>query len=148
MALLTCALELWTNCSWPTCVTTVGTLNLSEVLVPGFEESERKISEAYRKVFAWARLALPCVAPHGVGDVRLVCRERVLSDVVWPCGCRLHSACLTEELRVEVVCGCSECRQFCVYCGELLHEPVPCTQMMELRKALEELHVEYVTNSR
>ena len=51
---------------------------LSEVLVAGFEESERKTSEAYRKVFARARLALPCAAPRGVGDVCLVCRERVL----------------------------------------------------------------------
>ena len=31
---------------------------LSKVLVEGFEESERKTSEAYRKVFARARLAL------------------------------------------------------------------------------------------
>ena len=64
---------------------------LSEVLIAGFEESERKTSEAYRKVFARARLALPCAAPRGVGDVCLVCRERVLSDSVRPC-----SACLAE----------------------------------------------------
>ena len=53
---------------------------LSEVLVAGFEESERKTSTAYRKVFARARLALPCVAPRDVGDVCLVRRERVLGD--------------------------------------------------------------------
>ena len=115
---------------------------LSEVLVAGFEESERKTSEACRKVFARARLALPCAAPRGVGDVCLVCRERVLGDAVGPCGYRLHSACLAEGLRVQVLCGCSERHRFCVYCGELPHEPVPCAQMMELCKALEELHVE------
>ena len=74
---------------------------LSEVLIAGFEESERKTSEAYWKVFARARLALPCAAPRGVGDVRPVCRERVLSDGVGPCGYRLHSACLAEGLRVQ-----------------------------------------------
>ena len=115
---------------------------LSEVLVAGFEESERKTSEAYRKVFALSRLALPCAAPRGVGDVCLVCRERILGDAVGPCGYRLHSACLAEGLRVQVLCGCSERHRFCVYCGELPHEPVPCAQMMELCKALEELHVE------
>ena len=115
---------------------------LSEVLVAGFEESERKTSEAYRKVFGRARLALPCTAPRGVGDVCLFCRERVLGDVVGPCGYRLHSACLAEGLRVQVLCGCSERHRFCVYCGELPHEPVPCAHMMELCKALEELHVE------
>ena len=83
---------------------------LSKVLVAGFEESERKTSEAYRK--ARARLALPCAAPHGVGDVRLVRRERVLSDVVGPCGYRLRSACLAEGLRVQVLCGCSERYRF------------------------------------
>ena len=114
----------------------------SEVLVAGFEESEWKTSEAYRKVFARARLALPCAAPCGVGDVCLVCRERVLGDAVGPCGYRLHSACLAEGLRVQVLCGSSERHQFCVYCGELLHGPVPCAQIMELCKALEELHVE------
>ena len=72
-----------------------------EVLVAGFEESERKSSEACRKVFARARLALPCAAPRGVGDVCLVCRERVLSEAVGPCGYRLHSACLAEGLRVQ-----------------------------------------------
>ena len=131
---------------------------LSEVLVAGFEESERKISEAHRKVFARARLALPCAAPRGVGDVCLVCRERVLGDAVGPCGYRLHSTCLAEGLRVQVLCGCSERHRFCVYCGELLHEPVPCALMMELCKALEKLHVgsrnfpsnstEHLTNSR
>ena len=75
---------------------------LSEVLVAGFEESERKTSEAYPKVFARARFALPCAAPRGVGDVCLVCSERVLSDSVGPCGYRLHSACLAEGLRVQV----------------------------------------------
>ena len=74
---------------------------LSRVLVAGFEESERKTSEACRKVFARARLALPCAAPRGVGDVCLVCRERVLGDAVGPCGYRLHSACLAEGLRVQ-----------------------------------------------
>ena len=107
-----------------------------EVLVAGFEESERKTSEAYGKVFARARLALPCAAPHGVGDVRLVCRERVLSDAVGPCGYRLHSACLAEGLRVQILCGCSERHRFCVHCGELIHEPAPCAQIMELCKRL------------
>ena len=69
---------------------------ISEVSVAGFEESERKTSESYRKVFARARFALSCAAPRGVGDVRLVCRERVLGDAVGPCGYRLHSACLAE----------------------------------------------------
>ena len=123
---------------------------LSEVLVAGFEESEGKTSEACRKAFARARLALPCAAPRGVGEACLVCRR--------PCGYRLHSACLAEGLRVQVLCGCSECHRFCVSCGELPHEPVPCAQMMELCTALEELHVEledlpsnsteHVTNSR
>ena len=144
MALLACAVQLWTNCFWPTCVTMDGTREqyLSEVLVAGFEESEWKTSEAYWKVFARARLALPCAAPRGVGDVCLVCRERVLGDAVGPCGYRLHSACLTEGLRVQALCDCSERHRFCVYCGELPREPVPCAQMMELCKALEELHVE------
>ena len=87
---------------------------LSEVLGAGFEGSERKTSEAYRKMFARARLALPCAAPRDVGDVCLVCRERVLSDVVGPCGYRLHSAYLAEGLRVQVLCGCSEHHRFCV----------------------------------
>ena len=73
---------------------------LSEVFVAAFEESERMTSEAYRKVFTWARLALPCAAPRDVGDVCRVCRERVLGDDVGPCGNRLHSACLAEGLRV------------------------------------------------
>ena len=116
---------------------------LSEVLVAGFEEFKRKTGEAYRKVSARARLALPCAAARGVGDACLVCRDRVLGDAVGPCGYRLHSACLAEGLRVQVLCGCSECHRFCVYCGELPHEPVPCAQMMELCKVLEELHVEF-----
>ena len=58
-----------------------------------FKESEQKTSEAYRKVFARACLALPCVAPRGVGDMCLVCRERVLSDDVGPCGYRLSTVC-------------------------------------------------------
>ena len=115
---------------------------LSEVLVAGFEESERMTSEEYRKVFARARLVLPCAAPCAVGDVCLVCRERVLGDSVGPCGYCLHSACLAEGLRVQVLCGCSERHRSCVYCGELPYEPVPCAQMMDLCKALEELHVE------
>ena len=53
-----------------------------------------------------------------------------------------HSAYLAEGLRVQVLCNCSERHQFCVYCGELPHEPVPCAQIKELCKALEELHVE------
>ena len=73
----------------------------TDLLVAGFEESERKTSEAYRKVFARARLALPCAAPRGVGDVCLICRERVLGDAVGPCGYRLHSACLAEGLRLQ-----------------------------------------------
>ena len=103
---------------------------LSEVLVAGFEESEMKTSVAYRKVFDRARLALPCAAPRGVRDVCLVCRERVLGDAVGPCGYRLHSVCLEEGLRVQVLCGCSEHHRFCVCCGELPHEPVPCAQIM------------------
>ena len=43
---------------------------------------------------------------------------------------------------MQVLCGCFERNRFFVYCGELPHEPVPCAQMMELCKALEELHVE------
>ena len=81
-------------------------------------------------------------APHDVGDVRLVCRERVLGDAVGPRGYSLHSACLAERLRVQVLCNCSERHQFCVYCGELPREPMPCAQMMDLCKALGELHVE------
>ena len=73
----------------------------TDLVVAGFEEAERKTSEAYRKVFARARLALRCAAPRGVGDVHLVCRERVLSDSVGPCGYRLYSACLAEGLRVH-----------------------------------------------
>ena len=76
---------------------------LSKVLVEGFEESERKTSEAYRKVFARARLALLfCAAPCGVGDVRLACRECVLGDAVGPCGHRLHSACLAEGSKCRI----------------------------------------------
>ena len=116
---------------------------LSEMLVAGFEESERKTCEVYRKVFAWARLALPCAAPRDVGDVCLVCCERVLGDDVGPCGYRLHSACLAEGLRVQVLCGCSKCHRYRVYCGELLHQPVPCAQMMELCNVLEEMDVEF-----
>ena len=67
---------------------------LSEALVAASDESERKTSEAYLKVFARARFALPCAAPRGVRDVCLVCRERVLGDAVGPCGYRLHSAFL------------------------------------------------------
>ena len=116
--------------------------HLSEVLVAGFEESERKTSEEYRKVFARARLALPCTAPRDVGDVCLLYRERVLGDDVGPCDYHLHSACLAEGLRVQVLHGCSEHHRFCVYCGESPHEPVSCAQTMELCEALEELHVE------
>ena len=113
-----------------------------EVLVAGFEESERKTSELCRKMFARARFVLSCDPPHDVGDVCLVCRERVLGDSVGPCGYYLHSACLAVGLRVQVLCGCSERHRFCVHCGELLHGPAPCAQIMELCKALEELHVE------
>ena len=91
-------------------------------------------SEEYRKVFARACLVLPCAAPCNVGDVCLVCRERVLSDSVGPCGYRLHSACLAGGPRVQILCGCSECHRFSVYCGKLRHEPVPCAQMMDLCK--------------
>ena len=45
---------------------------LSEVLIAGFEESERKTSEPYWKVFARARFALPCAAPRG-GRRRVSC---------------------------------------------------------------------------
>ena len=115
---------------------------LSEVLVAGFEESERKTGEAYRKVFARARLALPCAAPRDIGDVCLVCRERVLSDAVGQCGYCLHCARLADMFRVQVLCGCSERHRFCVCCEELPHEPVPCAQMMERCKELEELRTE------
>ena len=37
---------------------------LSEGLITGFEESERMTSEEYRKMFARARLELPCAAPE------------------------------------------------------------------------------------
>ena len=106
---------------------------VSEVLVAGFEESKRKTSEAYRKVFARAGLTLPCVVLRGVGDVCLVCRERVQGDAVGPCGYRLHSACLAEGLRVQ------DLHRFC---GELPHWPVSCAHMMEWCKTLEELHEE------
>ena len=108
---------------------------LSEVLVAGFDESERKTSEVYRMIFARTRLALPCAAPRDVGDVCLVCRERLLGDDVGPCGSRLHSACLAEGLRVQVLCGCSERHRFCAYCGELPHETVPCAQIMAVQSA-------------
>ena len=49
-----------------------------------------------------SRIALPCAAPCGVGDVRLVCRERVLGDAVGPCGYRLHSACLAEGIECMI----------------------------------------------
>ena len=114
---------------------------ISEVLVEGFEECERKTSESCWKMFARARLALFCFAPRGIGDVCLVYRERVLGDDVGPCGYCLDSACLAEGLRVQVCCGCSEHHRFCVYCGELLHEPVLCAQMIDLCTALEELYV-------
>ena len=77
-----------------------------------------------------------------VGDVCLVCRERVLSDAVGPRDHCLHCACLADGFRVQVLCSCSERHRFCVCCEELLHEPVPCAQMMELSNALEEPHVE------
>ena len=115
---------------------------VSEVLAAGFEESERKTSEAHRKVFTRARLELHCAAQRGVGDVCLVCHEHVLGDAVGQCGYRLHSACLADGLRVQVLCDRSECHRFCVHCGELPHEPVPCAQMMELCRTLEEMHVE------
>ena len=51
------------------------------------------------------------------------------------------STVLPEGLRAQVLCGCSERHRSCVYCGELPHEPVPCAQMMDLCKALEEMHV-------
>ena len=98
-------------------------------------------SEEYRKVFARARLVLPCAAPCDVGDVCLVCRERVLGDSVGPCGYCLLSTRLAEGVRVQVLCGCSEHHLFCVYCGELSCGPVPCARMMDLCKALGELHV-------
>ena len=114
---------------------------LSEVLVAGFEESERKTSEAYRKVFGYA---LHCLALH-----RVVSETCVLFAVnaFWA---TLSGRVATVSI-VLVSHRCSECRScvvapnaidFCVYCGELPHEPVPCAQMMELCKALEELHVE------
>ena len=58
------------------CVTMVETRSsISEVLVAGFDESERKTSVVYQKVFARARLALPCAAPRDIRDVCLVFRE-------------------------------------------------------------------------
>ena len=45
---------------------------LSEGLVAGFEESERKTSDVCRKVFARARSIFHCAAPPDVGDVCLV----------------------------------------------------------------------------
>ena len=96
---------------------------ISEVLVAGFEESERMTIEEYRKVFARARLVLPCAAPCDVGDVCLVCRERVLGDSVWPCSYCLHSACLAEcrscvdaPNAIEFACTAESCfmTQCCV----------------------------------
>ena len=66
--------------------------------------------------------------------------EHVLGGAVGPCGCR--TVLLTEGLRVQVLCGCSERHRFCVHCGEMPHEPVSCAQTMKPCKALEELHVE------
>ena len=65
---------------------------LSEGLVAAFEESERKTSEAYQKVFA--RHALHCFAQHRVVSETcvLVCSECVLGDAVGLCGYRLHTA--------------------------------------------------------
>ena len=98
---------------------------LSEVLVAGFEESERMTSEAYRKVFARARLGLPCDAPRDVGDVCLVCRERVLGGAVGPCGYRLHSACIAEGLRVQDLCGCSERHRITIVNFTILTQNTP-----------------------
>ena len=85
--------------------------HIFEVLVAGYEESERKTSEAYGKVFARARLILPCAAPRGVGDACLVCRERVLGDAVGPCRPRLHSACLAEGApnAIDFACTAESC---------------------------------------
>ena len=47
-----------------------------EVLVAGFEESERKSSDVCRKVFARVRLELPCAAPC---DGASECRSRVVA---------------------------------------------------------------------
>ena len=91
----------------------------SKVLVAGFEESERKTSEAYLKVFARARFILLCAGPRDVGDVCVVCRERVLSDAVGPRGYCLHCACLLDGFRVQVLCGRSERHRFCVCCEEV-----------------------------
>ena len=53
---------------------------LSEVLVAGFEESEPKTGETYRKVFPLGT-ALHCLACTAwCGDLCLVCRECVLGD--------------------------------------------------------------------
>ena len=106
LALLAHAIQLWNNLllanvrdhDWDT------EQYLSEVLIAGFEEFERMTSEEYQKVFDRARLVLPCAAPCDVGDVCLVCRERVLGDSVGPCGYCLHSACLADGLRVQVLC--------------------------------------------
>ena len=51
---------------------------LSELSIADFEEFERVTSDVCRKVFARARLALPCAAPCDVGDVCLVAVHRIL----------------------------------------------------------------------
>ena len=94
LATLACAVQLWMTRSWPTCVTLVGTQQyLSELSIAGSEKYERKMCEAYRKVFARARFPLPRVALRGVGDVSLVycehgkrpCNELLLMRR-WACG--------------------------------------------------------------
>ena len=92
-----------TNCFWPTCATMAGKRN--SISSSCWSRVLRSLSgrPVNRKVFARACLALLCVAPRGVGDMCLVCRERVLSDDVGPCGYRLHSACW------QTGSGCRSC---------------------------------------
>ena len=78
---------------------------LSEVLVAGFEESERKTSEEYRKVFARARLVWPCAAPCDVVSTVLVSQKgsECRSCVVVPNDIDLvytAESCLMSQCRV------------------------------------------------
>ena len=98
------------DCGWDT------EQYLSEVLVAGFGESERKTSEACRKVFARGRRALPCAAPRGVGNVCLVCRERVLGHGVVTVSTVLVSqrgsecrSCVVAPNAIDFACTAESC---------------------------------------
>ena len=113
-----------------------------EVLVAGLEESQRKTNVAYRKVFAWARLILLCAAPRDVGDMCLVCsgmRSGRCCRAVW----QLSPQCLSRRRAPE----CRSCvvAQNTIYFAFIAKNcPVSqclCAQMMDLCKALGELHV-------